>query len=518
MEWEIKLLTSQALDLDRLVQAIRDHGVEVEPGGEGRQVDTYLDTARMDLCRIGGGLRVRDKGDAREINYKAKGRRKGAIHQRQELEETWSRAGLPRAARALPGGIRREVEPHTYARGLRELARIENLRRRFLLRHAESGAVAEMVVDRVQTHAGRASPGVFDEIEIESLEGSRKPWLPLADALRPEFGLEVSTKSKLQRALDVAEITPRKARRSFRLTRSMPFAEAAYEIFRKHFRRLQLNEPGTRLAEDIEALHDMRVSSRRLRASFRLLAGAFPPGRLELPAALMRETGQVLGHARDLDVFIEALPELRQEMPARMVADLNPFEELIIGYRSGEQRRILRWMQAPRRLRAFEDFQAFLEEGPSETSPLGIMTGHIAPGLILSAARRVYRRGSRIKRSSPPERLHRLRIAMKKMRYAMEDFADLYGEDLNDYVLGCKKLQDVLGAVNDAEVMSSWLGSFVQEHGEALPKSSLLAVGCLVGTLHARSDAARAGYRKAWKVFGSEELREELNHALAESL
>ena len=47
-----------------------------------------------------------------------------------------------------------------------------------------------------------------------------------------------------------------------------PLAEAGRKIMRYHFAQVIKHEPGTRLGEDIEALHDMRVATRRLRASF----------------------------------------------------------------------------------------------------------------------------------------------------------------------------------------------------------------------------------------------------------
>ena len=67
----------------------------------------------------------------------------------------------------------------------------------------------------------------------------------------------------------------------------------------------------------------------------------------------MRETGQRLGPARDLDVFIEALAELRQELPATATDDLEPFVVLVRRERAAQQPRLLAWLSSPSRLAAF---------------------------------------------------------------------------------------------------------------------------------------------------------------------
>ncbi len=53
-------------------------------------------------------------------------------------------------------------------------------------------------------------------------------------------------------------------------------SEAGRKTFRFHFRRMVYNEPGTRLGEDIEAMHDMRVATRRMRAAFRVFGRLLP--------------------------------------------------------------------------------------------------------------------------------------------------------------------------------------------------------------------------------------------------
>jgi hypothetical protein len=72
-----------------------------------------------------------------------------------------------------------------------------------------------------------------------------------------------------------------------------------------HFAEMLRHEKGTRLGEDIEELHDMRVASRRMRAAFDLFEQAFDPKVIRRHLRGLKATGRALGAVRDMDVFIE---------------------------------------------------------------------------------------------------------------------------------------------------------------------------------------------------------------------
>ncbi len=72
-------------------------------------------------------------------------------------------------------------------------------------------------------------------------------------------------------------------------------AEAGRKVMRYHFAQMLRHEEGTRLGEDIEALHDMRVATRRLRAAFEVFGEAFEPDALKPHLKGLRATGRALG-------------------------------------------------------------------------------------------------------------------------------------------------------------------------------------------------------------------------------
>lgn len=67
---------------------------------------------------------------------------------------------------------------------------------------------------------------------------------------------------------------------------------------------------GTLLGADIEQLHSMRVSSRRLRSAMRNFRDCFDPEAMRHHSDRMREIAATLGTVRDLDVRIDWYEDL----------------------------------------------------------------------------------------------------------------------------------------------------------------------------------------------------------------
>ena len=112
--------------------------------------------------------------------------------------------------------------------------------------------------------------------------------------------------------------------------------ELAYAVLRRQLAVLREKEPGTRLGEDPEELHDMRVATRRLRAALSLFADVLP-----VRAQVFREElgwlGRLLGAVRDLDVQLEGLADMatataglaRRRAPGRTTIPLADLSALL---------------------------------------------------------------------------------------------------------------------------------------------------------------------------------------------
>jgi hypothetical protein len=118
------------------------------------------------------------------------------------------------------------------------------------------------------------------------------------------------------------------------------FRQAAGRVILTRWAEMMSYREGTLLGEDIEELHSMRVSSRRLRAAMDAFEGAFPRATFRPLLRQVKEITDVLGDARDLDVAIERLTTALPDTPAE---ERPGIEGLVARYRedrAGESPRI----------------------------------------------------------------------------------------------------------------------------------------------------------------------------------
>ncbi len=98
--------------------------------------------------------------------------------------------------------------------------------------------------------------------------------------------------------------------------------------------------PGVRAGDDVEAVHDLRVATRRLRAVLSVLKPAFPGKALERFEKDIAAMTDHLGEARDTDVFIEFLDkEIDSADPARAyeTVGLTAFRDSLKQKRAAQQ-------------------------------------------------------------------------------------------------------------------------------------------------------------------------------------
>lgn len=107
------------------------------------------------------------------------------------------------------------------------------------------------------------------------------------------------------------------------------FRDAAGRTILTRWREMMSYRDGTLRGEDIEELHAMRVSSRRLRAAMDAFAGAFPEKSFRPQLRMVKRITDTLGEARDLDVTIDHLSTLA---PTMDVADRPGLDGLIARY------------------------------------------------------------------------------------------------------------------------------------------------------------------------------------------
>jgi CHAD domain-containing protein len=204
-----------------------------------------------------------------------------------------------------------------------------------------------------------------------------------------------------------------------------------------------------RSGHSAEGLHQLRVGLRRLEVALKGFGEAFEQPWMEELRSRAKVLSSRLGPARDLDVFLEEL--LVAPAKAFSGEDENEMFALLRG--EAETARGKAWEQA-RACVTGTDFAVFIDDiAALAQSRLPLAPGHrlkpLAARMLAGQAKRARKRG-RAARSHEEGDLHRLRIALKKLRYTAEFFAPLYQKKkVKHYLSQIKRLQDSLGRLND---------------------------------------------------------------------
>jgi CHAD domain-containing protein len=247
-------------------------------------------------------------------------------------------------------------------------------------------------------------------------------------------------------------------------------AQAACKTLYFHLQRMLYHEPGTRLGEDIEELHDMRVATRRMRAALPVFRAYLDTEQMAPFVKGLRRTGRALGAVRDLDVFWEKTQAYLDGLPPEQQSGLHPLRVVWEAERERARERMLAYLDSDRYARFAERFNEFLQTPGAgalpvlteEGEPLPHRLRHVVPVAVYQrlAAVRAYDEwvtGPDV----PLERLHQLRIAAKGLRYTMEYFREVLGPEAKSAIDEVKKLQDHLGDLQDAVVASNLLRDFL---------------------------------------------------------
>jgi CHAD domain-containing protein len=249
-----------------------------------------------------------------------------------------------------------------------------------------------------------------------------------------------------------------------------PMSEAGRKTFRFHYRRMIYHEPGTRQGEDIEALHDMRVATRRMRAAFRVFGDHFDPQAVAPYLKGLKRTGRSLGAVRDLDVFREKVEVYLASLPESQRSGLDGLLAVLEARRQAARERMIAYLDGAKYRRFTGTFGKFVETegmgslpvvlGAEEPRPYRVR--HVAPMAIYERLAVVRAYDEWVSIPNPPlARLHALRIACKKLRYTVEFFAEVLGPDTKAVVKEVVAMQDHLGDLHDAVVASGILRDFL---------------------------------------------------------
>jgi triphosphatase len=432
------------------------------------------------------------------------------LRRRREVSELLEQPD-PGLLRSAKGAVGERVRAVAGRKLLVPLFEVRTRRRLFMLEQ-DGSLCGEIALDETAIHpASGEAPARLRRVEVEVPEAAAATVTPFVEQLRAACGLQPAGLSKYEAGLLSAGVRPPPAEElgATEIDPEQTIGDVALAVVRRHFGALLAREAGTRLGDDIEELHDMRVASRRLRASLQLFTDVLPAGVLALQDDL-RWLGEALGAVRDLDVQLEQLEQW-------IAAADRPDQDALKGLRLllQDQRRearasMLEALDSRRYTLFVNRCRRTLRARHTRRSGRAPLPARaVAPDLIESRLRRFRKRAERIGPDSPASAYHRLRIDVKRLRYALEFLVDLYPGRTRRLIERLVALQDILGLHQDAQVAHERLWQLASEHGSELPAETIFAMGEIAERYrHSMAElrnrftpAYRRTKGKSWKSF-----------------
>ena len=469
METELKF-EIDAATADRLLESL---GLASE-GQELILKSVYYDTAGSLLRGQGIALRVRDDGQRRiqtvkQANHSAISRGEWEAEVEGPGPDLAATADSPlaRALGATGGADLKAAFEVTVERAKRDMA--------------VGDGVVEVALDRGAVSAdGYGSP--ICELELELKSGAPALLFELARRLSEQETLELSFLTKAERGyalLDGAALSPVKAARP-RLGAKDTAEDAFRAIACSALAQITANARVLRAARRPEAVHQLRVGTRRLRTAIGLFGPMLADDRIESVKAELKWVARELDEARNLDVFItetfRPVAARRRDIvgigalgAALLSAQTRAYDRVEAALRS---RRFCQltletaaWIETGAWTRKDDEAATALRQRPARELAAEILAEH--HGKIIS-------RGRKLAELSPAAR-HKVRIQAKKLRYGGDFFASLYrgkaARRLTRLTKALSAFQDGLGTLNDiavgAGLIARLVGAAPEPQGEA---------------------------------------------------
>jgi len=429
---------------DRAAKKVRRHALLAEANHQTQaQSSVYFDTDKGELHKAGYSLRVRQVGECFTQTVKTNGGSAGLFDRGEWEAPVDAMVPDPKALKRTPLGKLK------ISRKLASTVCADVERTTWLVDH--DGSVVEVVLDSGKVSAGNQE-APFHELELELRDGEPAALFGLAQELGQAVPLEIGVLSKEERGRLLAEGAFNHEYKASPLDISMDmnvgqvFALIVHECVR-HFR---LNEALIIADRDPRALHQARVAMRRLRTAFSLFRPAIRQGSIEPLRQELRQFLEPFGEARNLDVFLAHHGEELRRSDRRKLSDARArvYDQVIDALNAQRSREmflnLVEWA-------ASQDWQK-----KAASAPIGKFAAKRLDGVW----RKVKRNGSMLA-DLEEKQLHRLRINIKKLRYAVEFLAPLYAKkQVRKFGSSLEEMQDCLGLMHDDMISRQMVADF----------------------------------------------------------
>lgn len=313
-----------------------------------------------------------------------------------------------------------------------------------------------------------------------------------------------------------AERPPPRGEGSDRVYRGRSLGAVLAGVMSQYRAQLIVAEAGVLDDRDIEPLHQFRVAIRRTRALMRRFGDCLDERALTRFQSDFAWLAKAAGRQRDLDVLLERLagervPRVAGELAAALRAEI------------AERRRhardaLLRVLTSARYRELKVDWFHFLDEQRGSGAP-PVPAHEFAAASLRGDWDELCRRAGRVGPGSRFKRLHALRKDGKELRYALEAFTEVFGEEaIADLARPLRRLQDDLGDLCDRHVQVQMLGEMLRERESSdAAAPTAIALRQWRRALREQLRSARQQVVKRCRKFGRKRNRRRFRRILEET-
>jgi CHAD domain-containing protein len=277
---------------------------------------------------------------------------------------------------------------------------------------------------------------------------------------------------------------------------------SAHELALTELRRLlsawRRHEPLARLGQEPEELHQLRVTARRIDATLALF-------KHHLPEALVRARKtakgvlRALGAARDVDVQLMELSRYCADLPDEECAAAEPLRRQLEALGARAHTRMVRLLDSAPTRRWLEDLTAGTEAPAAVNAPATYSALAVMPERVRQRFRKLRKTVRRLPANASMEEFHDVRRRAKQLRYAIESGAGMFGKPAEDLLKALRRMQERLGAHQDAHMARSRLATLAADSASALPPATLFLMGRLAERQADRISQADKTLSRSWR-------------------
>lgn len=503
-ETELKLSLGEEA-AERLVAS--DFWQGLSDQGSASHHSIYFDTPDRRLLRHGFTLRRRRVGNRLEQTLKmnlaadgaANGGSGGSVSRR---EWTW-----PVEAPDAPLAHLDSVEPLQAVKGLdlAELApQCEVTYERQKRGWVENGLAVELALDIGQIRANGHAEAI-SELELELQHGAPGGLFALAQSVNEVVPVHPFFASKGGRGLSLLEREAKEwhKAKSPRLAADAVLDDVLAVLMGNAMEHLLANLDCARTGAHPEGVHQVRVALRRLRAMLKLLEPVLPQRSAQMLERRLGNLAGALGPVRDLDVFRETVSQASNVIGDEFAAQ--QLDRIVASMQAEAQAEATRALTSLDFGALMIDLSRWLSLHSWRDQPVSAQSALLfAPatqGLVAPLERlhkKVRKRGKSFERLDAEQR-HRLRLAIKKLRYALDLFGSLFdGKQTKAFRKALTHLQDRLGHENDIAVAAQITERIIARRPSA---PVVQAAGAVLGALRLQDGNERQATNGDWQEF-----------------